>query len=48
MLLDCYCLAAASWNPDDDAEMLEDLLGVFQGGDEALIEVASEEEDTGD
>lgn len=37
MSVDCYCLAAASCNPDDDAGMLADLLSVFAGGDEAII-----------
>lgn len=43
MQVDLWTLAAASFNPDDDAGMLEDLLGVFQGGDEATVEVGSEE-----
>ena len=37
MSVDCYCLAAASFNPDDDAGMLADLLSVFAGGDEAIM-----------
>lgn len=37
MPVDCYCLAAASCNPDDDAGMLADLLSVLAGGDEAII-----------
>lgn len=37
MSVDCYCLAAASCNPDDDAGMLADLLSVFAGGDEAIM-----------
>ena len=44
MPVDCYCLAAASCNPDDDAGMLADLLSVFAGGDEAIIDEADEAE----
>lgn len=44
MFVDCYCLAAASCNPDDDAGMLADLLSVFAGGDEAIIDEADEAE----
>lgn len=43
MSVDCYCLAAASCNPDDDAGMLADLLSVFGGGDEAIIDDEADE-----
>lgn len=45
MPVDCYCLAAASCNPDDDAGMLADLLSVFAGGDEAIIDDEADEAD---
>ncbi len=44
MPVDCYCLAASGFNPDDDAGMLADLLSVFAGGDEAIIDEADEAE----
>lgn len=43
MPVDCYCLAASGFNPDDDAGMLADLLSVFGGGDEAIIDDEADE-----